>query len=236
MTLHEAKTLFKKHAAETIESWGFKEKKVRRAETIYIRTKENGFEEFGINPRNYMPIVVYGIGATKRLNLIEDILSAINTKYSWNLDLDKETFTVGCRKNKRELDIALPSVEDEQGVIESSKILLDYIGNTILPMFDLFDDIREIDKRINGEGENYWESDSDARLPFSLGHIFSVRRWIIAKLSKTEKGFQNFCNKHFEEIDKNYAKKNKPKFDRNDKSNWLNQTISYLNENVQSIY
>lgn len=232
MTLHEAKTLFIKHSEKTIESWGFKEKKIRRAEAIYIKAKENGFERFGVSTLNYMPIVVYAIGASKRLNLVEDILSEINKKYSLNLDLNKETFTIACRKNKRELEISLPKVEDEQGVIESSKILLDYIGNTVIPMFNLFDDIREIDKRINEEDENWTDEPKD----FSLGYFSAHRRFIIARLCKTEDGFQDFCNKRFKEVDQNLIKMNEPKFDRNDDIHWLNQTINYLKENVSPMY
>lgn len=233
MTQQEAKTLFIKHAAETIESWGFKEKKIRRAEAIYIKTKENGVEEFGVSTRNYMPMVQYAIGATKRLNLIENILSEINIKYALNLDLNKETFTIACFKNKRELDLALPDVIDEEGVIESSKILLDYIGNTVIPMFNLFDDIREIDKQINGEGENYWESDSKSSLPFSLGHDFFPRRLIIAWLCNNPR-FDLLAENSFLYIEQSMEKHTGKPYhcDRSNLRDLLPATIRYLKDNV----
>ena len=98
------------------------------------------------------------MGNSKRINLIEDLLYQINQHLSLGLNLNKETITLTYKGNINERRLRLLEVEhkdDKRGVIESTKILMHFIENELLPTYDLFDDIREIDKRINGEGENW---------------------------------------------------------------------------------
>lgn len=239
MKQSEAKNIFIELTNERLETLGFKLKKTRTSEAIYIRNKENGFERMGISTTNYYPEVVFGMGTSKRINLIEDIFYEINRQYNLELDLNEDSRTLTYKGNINERQLKLLRVEhkdDELGVIESTKILMHFIENDLLPTYDLFDDIREIDKRINGDGENYWEDDFSRLKPFSLFH-FHEKRLIIARLCNNpnfETLVEKFCNYMDYEISKNTGKPFV--YDLNDLSLPGAATIDYLRKNVKPIY
>lgn len=241
MKQSDAKKLFIEYNNALFEKWGFKEKKSRTSEAIYIRLKENGYEVIGVSTTNYYPEVVFGMGTQKRINEIEKILWDINEIYSLGLNLTKdETWTLsfqGNHQNERKLELLkVEHKDDERGVETSSHILMNFIEHELLPVYDLFDDIREIDKRINGEGKNFWEDDFGTSKPFNLGGFFFIRRIIIGRLCKSEEGFNQLVEKIYAMIDRNCIKLNLPPFDRKDMSIETNITIKYLKENVSPIY
>ena len=94
MKQSEAKKIFIELTNEKLETLGFKLKKTRTSEAIYIRNKENGYEDMGISTTNYYPEVVFGMGTSKRINLIEDLLYQINQHLSLGLNLNKDSFTL----------------------------------------------------------------------------------------------------------------------------------------------
>lgn len=124
---------------------------------------------------------------------------------------------------------------DETGVefviitdaIEHIKMYIDEIG---IPMLNKYEDIREIDKEINGE--NLWEHD-DFQKPFYLGGNFAVKRLIIAKLSG-RKDYEQFIERIFNKIEVNYTKEGLV-YDRTDLSNVIAYTVNLL-KNVNAIY
>ena len=125
----EAKKIFIQQANQILEQLGFIEKKNRTISAIYIRKKDNGFEDIGVATYNYSPEVVLNIGTGKRIDLIEDILTKINEKFSLSLKIDNQSNTVIHWGNSLQRNYQLRSVENldtEQGVIESTKILLEY--------------------------------------------------------------------------------------------------------------
>lgn len=238
----EAKRLFIEYAATALEQKGFQLKKTRDINAIFIKQKETGYERIGVSTTHYYPEVVFNMGTQKRINIIEDILYRINEQYSLNLNIDKdETWSMsfqGNRLNHRRLELLEVQHKDtEQGVIESTNILMNFIENELLPAYDLFDDIREIDKRINGEGENFWEDDIGTSKPFNLGGRFFERRLIIAKLCNNLK-FDMIADRYFTYLEKAMEKQTGQPyhFDRNDLSLPVPATIKYLKENVSPIY
>jgi hypothetical protein len=235
MTQKDAKVLYIKYAGQSLEKRNFKLMKTKNIIADYRREKSDRYEEIYTSTLNYQPRVVFQQGACIYIYIIEKILNEINEKFSLKFRITDETKTLyysGENYLTKQLQLGeVNGKENEQGVIESTKIIIEHIENEVLPAFDLFDDIREIDKRINGEGEN-WGEQKD----FSLGYYEAVRRFIIARLCKSEEDFEEFCNKRYQEIDENLAKINKPKFNRNDKNEWVNLTIIYLKENVEPLY
>ena len=233
MTQTEAKKIFIKHGNKTIERWGFREKKISRAEAKYIKIKDTGFERFGVSTLNYIPIVVFRLGCIKRLDVIENILNKINLKFSLNLNLESNDFTIACIKNKKQFDLNLPQVEGEQGVIVSVQIILKYIEKDVLPMFNLFDDLREIDKLIN-EGENILEYETSE---FKLGQDGWYRRFIIARLCKSDNKFDDFLHQWIQEVNKKSLEQNgEIAVDENSKNDETIQFFRYLKENIKSLY
>lgn len=237
----QAKLLFLKHASKTIEQWGFKEKKNRTIDAIFIRKKSNGFERFGVSTYNYYPKVVFNIGCSKRIDMIEAILAAINNLYQLNLKIDDDERSISYfGKNENLLDLKLREVQNlnnESGVIESSKILLNYIEEEVLPTFNLYDDIREIDKQINGEGDCFWDTDANRKRPFTLGQYFHERRLIIAWLSNNP-NIENIIDQTFKFFERSMEEYSGMPyvFDRNDLSLSIPATIKYLKENVKPFY
>ena len=235
MKQSEAKNIFIELTNERLETLGFKLKKTRTSEAIYIRNKENGFERIGISTTNYYPEVVFGMGNSKRINLIEDLLYQINQHLNLGLNLNKETVTLTYKGNINERRLKLLEVEhkdDERGVIESTKILMHFIENDLLSTYDLFDDIREIDKRINGEGENWGVENK----PFSIDPYVPQRRFIMARLCKSDDAFEKFTNTFFNEVDEKMIAQGEPIINRNDENLWIVKFIDYLRKNVKPIY
>lgn len=240
MKQSEAKRIFIELTNERLESLGFKLIKTRDINAIFIREKENGNERIGVSTTNYYPEVVFEMGTQKRINEIEEILWSISEQYRLDLNLEKGESTTfsyrGFHHNERRLKLLeVENKDNELGVMESTKILMDFIENELLPAYDLFDDLRELDKRVNGEGENFWESDSGNFRPFSFPHFY-LKRLIIGRLCKSEKGFVELTDKIYKMIDKNCEELKLPPFDRNDTSIEINMAINYLKENVSPIY
>ncbi len=241
MKQSDAKKLFIEYTNSQFEQWGFKLKKTRTIEAIYIRQKDIGYEDVGISTDNYYPEVVFGMGSSKRINSVEEILWDINQAYGLELNLSKEeSWTLsfqGNRQNERRLELLeVEHKEDERGVRDSTKILMHFIEGELLPTYDLFDDIRELDNAINGEGDHFWEDDIGNSKPFKFGGVFFIRRLIIGRLCKSEEAFNQFIEKIYTQIDRNCKKMNLPPFDKDDMSIETNMVIQYLKENVSPMY
>ena len=95
----------------------------------------------------------------------------------------------------------------------------------------VFNDLREIDKRINGEGENFWID--DWKKPFNLAGIYNIRRLIIARLSG-RKDYDEFIQK-IKDIVNARAKKNGRTIDWSDTSINFIYTLEYL-KNIKPLY
>lgn len=235
----EAKKIFIQQADQILEQLGFKENKNRTISAIYIRKKDNGFEDIGVATYNYSPEVVLNIGTGKRIDLIEDILTKINEKFSLSLKIDNQNNTVIHQGNSLQRNYQLRSVENldtEQGVIESTKILLEYIEQEVVPLYDLFDDLKEIDHRINGEGENYREGDTGNKNIYSFGQYFHERRLIIAWLCNNT-NFEVLVDRTFKYYEKSMEEHTGEPYiyDRNDLSLSIPATVKYLKEYISPI-
>ncbi len=242
MKQSDAKKLFIEYAGPDLEQKGFKLQKTRTTEAIYYKKKENGYEVLGVSTANYYPEVVFKMGTQKRLNVIEEILWDINQVYNLGLSLSKEeSWTLSFQGNRLlEREIELSGVahrEDERGVQASTKILMNFIEGELLPAYDLFDDIREIDNTINGEGDHFWEDDIGNSKPFKFGGRFFERRLIIAKLCNNP-SYDIIVDKYFTYIEQAMEKQTGEPyiFDRDDLTLPVPATIQYLKENVSPIY
>lgn len=234
----DAKKIFIEYSSAKIEQWGFVERKQKTTSAFFYREKSSGVENLSFATFNYYPEVVCTGGASKSVKIVESILKEINNIFSLNLELDESrTIVYFGDSAKRKLSLLeVKNKDKEEGVIKSSDIILNYYKEAIT-LFDLFDDLREIDKRINGEGENFWESDTSSFKPFSFGSYFFERRLIIAWLCGNS-NFEKIADSAFKYIEKSMSKHmDRPfHFDRDDLTLNIPATIKHLKENVSPLY
>ena len=153
-------------------------------------------------------------------------------------NLNKETTSLnyfGIERNRLEIKLSeVSDLDKEEGVITSSEIILDFMEHQAMPVYNLFEDLREIDKRINGEGENYW--DNDWKKEFTLAHYFDIRRLIIAKLVGNVR-FDEIVDRSIKYIETETEKNTgKPYvYDRSDLSDGIPFAVHFL-KNIKCIY
>jgi len=232
MTGKEAKELIIRNATPYFEERGWHLKKVQRNEAVFIR-KENDFSNrIGISTLDYNPIQVIDFGLGKYIDSIENIMRKINQNTELNPPLDKDCLTLYLTdKDKSNLKQKMSECRVEQHIINSLNPIFDYLNHHALPTLEKFNDLREIDKLINGEANNYWET--DWHKPFNLAGYFYLRRLIIAKLSG-RKDYTEFIEKEIEEIEREAVEANET-FDRNDLSDELAYCIHLLKD-VDPLY
>ena len=203
---------------------------------IEFYSKDNfGFKYFALSTINYGDSHNMRFGYGMRLNSIEKIASDINQKIPFSPPLGKNEPSLVFDHNMFhgiKTDGGFPYMENEQDVINNMKIVTDFTEKTALPLLQLFTDVREIDKRINGEGENFWRD--SWQKPFGLTEPFSIRRRILAKLSG-RKDYEEFIEKLYNLIDENLQKEGKEKFDRTNLNNATNYCVHLLKD-VKPLY
>ena len=86
---------------------------------------------------------------------------------------------------------------------------------------------QDLDKMINGEGENFWEDDD--KKTFTLAHHFTLRRLIIARLSG-RKDYEDFLDKYFKFEENKYKIKNWGEYDRNNLTLFSPKIINLLKD------
>ena len=232
MTVSEAKTLIIKNATPYFESKGWQLKKLRRNEARFFYEDDHSLNFIGISTTNYNPEQLIGFGIGKRIKAVEDIMQEVNKAIPFQRTLEKEEPTLYLLDKgdslKRE-DKSYCTTEED--IIYNLGKIFKYLNDFALPLLEQFNDVREIDKRINGEDHNFWASTH--KKPFNLAHRFYLRRLIIAKLSG-RKDYEEFINNHLQSIEKAAEEANEH-FDRNDLSDELVYCIHLLN-NVEPLY
>lgn len=204
MTGKQAKELFIKYGENQFNEIGFHIKKTRDIGIEFYREIETGFEEINIGTLDYNPVRVFQFSIGKRVNALENIVK----KLPLTMLTDNEYLIKEMQNNTAislyyldKNDIAHIQLREtartgnESEVNDSISIILKYIKETALPNFQLFNNLKNIDNLINGDGENFWEDDIPKTKPFNLAHLFYPRRLIIAKLAKSAEEYNRFIEK-----------------------------------------
>jgi hypothetical protein len=139
------------------------------------------------------------------INIIEEIWQEVNKKY-FNIERLNIEFSSTLNFsfesiNGLQTSRYLPDIREEADVQVNTDLIIDFMKSTALPLLERFNDIREIDKEINGYV--FWEN--DWRKPFQVGS-FAFHRLIIAYLcgnSNFEKLY-NYHNGLFDYSNKDY--------------------------------
>lgn len=219
MNKSEARQLMMKYLIPRIEKYGFKERG-RGTEFEVIRKTKNGEDSIGGGFTDYNPIqqIVYGTGKSDKRIL--DILFSVQSKgIQLSPPVNKKTVTTTVFSKGK-----MPLMETEADVEKCVGIMLDFLEGTAFPTLDRFEDIREIDKIINGPEP--WET--DWQMPYSFGAFFNFTRLIIAKLSGNNK-YDALIDFTYDTLERR-SKENGQNFvyDRNDLTKPLPALIQHL--------
>ena len=229
----QAKELVIKHFNKDLNSLGFELKKTRDTHIHYYNRYEGGYNHLGNSFDIYTPLVRFGFVMWKRIDEVETILEKMHKCGIIDTELTTDSPTLSLRHNH--VDLKLISVGTEQELIGGFKKIITYITKEALPVLNSFNDLRNIDKIVNGEGENFWEDDSGHK-PFTLAHFFYVRRLIIARLCKNDIEYSKCIEKVYEQVDNRLRKVNQEPFDRLDAEHELNKIIAFITEKISHVY
>ena len=216
---------------------GFKLMKNGSSEAIYKRKTILGYDIFGSSSAHYGPIQVFGFGVSKFIKPIEDITKEINKHIQLSPPITKNTRSLALTNHKLDADKQTKRVHRPETTEEDAKEyveeVIEHLENVDLPLLYRFNDLREIDKVINGD--NFWRDDWQRE--FGLGGNFTEKQFIIAKLVGGQKHLDEVIEKHRAASIKYWAEKdevvNCPYLTNIETS--IGFTIKYL-KNVEAIY
>jgi hypothetical protein len=200
----QAKELTIKYLNDFMESNGFVLKKNKNTNIQYIRKNKNGFETLYLSFLDSFPGKEINYMLEKRIDKVEIILDDILKTLEPNRKRGKNdtTFATNYAKVKGiKHNRYMPEMVNELDVKNSCGLLIQFLENIGLLYLDRFDDIKELDKEINGV--NYWKDD-DLK-PFDTRGDFTIKRIIIAKLTNNPL-FEDLIKYHLEQIMKGIKK------------------------------
>lgn len=234
MNTKEAKELMLKYLMPRIEQYGFR-KPGRGSEFQIKRKTKNGEDVINGGINDYNPVQQILFGVLKKDTRVTDILLMVQSKgIKLSPMVDKNTFLLGYSydgiHNPSQIGY-LPLMEIEADVEKCVNLMVDFLERKALPLLDKFEDLREIDKMINGIEP--WEADFDK--PYSFGTYFNFSRLIIAKLCDNEK-YEELIDFTYSTLERR-SKENGYNYvyDRHDLNKPLPALIQLLNE-VRPIY
>ena len=195
MNTIESKVITIKYIDKFMTYNGFKLMKNSSSEAIYKRKTILGYDIFGSSPTNYNPLQMLGFGVSKIIKPIEDVTKEINKHVQLNPPIHSNTRSLALLnykldRGKESARMSKPETTEED-VKEYAEEVMEYLKTSALPLLDKFNDLREIDKVINGD--DFWIT--DWQKPFNLGGNFYVKRLIIAKLAGGQKHLEEVIEK-----------------------------------------
>ena len=217
---------------------GFKLMKNGSSEAIYKRKTILGYDIFGSSPTNYTPVQVLGFGVSKIIKPVETITAEVNKHVQMNppIHINTRSLSLTNYEMNRQKDSKrrLKSETTEEDVKEYADEVVEYLQNNAIPQLEKFNDLREIDKIINGD--DFWIT--DWQMPFNLGGNFYVKRLIVAKLAGNRK-YEEVVRKNYEGsrqfLREAGNQKELDELDESDLSQPIPFTVEYL-KNVPSLY
>ncbi len=234
MTKTEARGLMMKYLIPQIQQYGFKERK-GGSEFQIIRKTKGGEDIINGGFTDYNPVQQIIYSFYKRDKHILAILKSLEEKgITLSPPVSKHTGTIGFSyKTINHLDnySYLPEMETEADVEKCVGMMLEFIEGTALPLLDKFEDLREIDKVINGNEP--WTT--DWKKPYSFGTYFNFIRLIVAKLAGNV-NYNYLIDFTYNSIEWHSKEDGSPfTYDRSDLTKPLPALIKLL-EDVKSLY
>jgi hypothetical protein len=183
MNKSEAKALMTKYLLPTIEKYGYKERKMKSSDFSFVKKRPMGEDEIIGGFMDYNPIqrIIYSF--SKRQKPVIDVLLHLQDKgVNLSPPIGKPTGTIGFSYNtinNINSMVYLPDMRTENDVEQCVSKMTNFMEETAFPLLDKFEDIREIDRVLNGEEPWIF----DWQKPYVLGGNFQLKRLIFAKLA-----------------------------------------------------
>ena len=183
MTKNEAKQLMTKHLLPFIEKQGYKERKGSNTDFEFIRKTAKGQDIIIGGFTDYHPAqqIIYSL--SKKNKIVHEILLKLqDSGISLSPKVSNHTALIGVSYssiNNLNSLAYLPYMESEVDVVKCVSMMIDFMEVIAFPIMEKFEDLREVDKIINGS--NPWAT--DWKMPYSFGAYFNFCRLIIARLS-----------------------------------------------------
>jgi hypothetical protein len=205
------------------------------SEFSIVRKRPYGEDSIGGGFTDFNPIqkIIYGAG--KRDFRINNFLLQLQEKdILLSPPVKKNSLTLGIsyeRMNGLNYTGYLPEMKTEADVEKCVNLMLEFLEGTAFPLLDKFEDLRELDKMINGNAP--W--DTDIQKPYTFVGNFAEKRLIVAKLSGNP-NFNVLVDFTFISLERLSAEAgHRFVYDRNDVSKPLPALIEILKD-VEPIY
>jgi hypothetical protein len=181
-SITEARELTYKYLEPILKKHGFTIKLGAGKEAKIERKTANGTDILGLDLLNYNPSFQIRYAFSKINIAINDILLRFQESSKLPLQVDKKTWFLFFSYNtlhKPSETTYLPTVETEEELRKCVESMSSFIEEPAMPLLARFEDLREVDKIINGEEP--WET--DWHKPYVLGLVFDLKRLIISRLA-----------------------------------------------------
>ena len=180
--LIEAREVTLKYLVPIVKKHGFNVKLSASKQARIERKTANGIDILAFGILNYAPSFRIGYAFCKVNIHISDIILNFQEKVKIPLQEDKRTWSIFFSYNtlnKPNETVYLSSMKTEEEVRECVATMNAFIEDPGLPLLARFEDLREVDRIINGEEP--WET--DWLKPYVVGGNFYLKRLIISKLA-----------------------------------------------------
>jgi hypothetical protein len=178
----QARELTLKYLEPTLKKHSFSVKLSATKQAKIERKAPFGTDIMGFEMLNYNPSFQIMYAFSKICVPINDLLLRFQERTGIMLKVDKRTWFIFFSYNtlnKPTGTTYLPYMDTEEDVQKCVSMMNSFIGDIGIPLLTRFDDLREVDKIINGDEP--WET--DWHKPYVLGVAFHLKRLIISKLA-----------------------------------------------------
>ena len=241
MNKREAKEFIQKYLTDFLEKHGFTEKKRRDNEVTFRRKTKDGFDGIGLGTVSYTPVQIIQYSVYKQIDSVENIMADIGNKLGDRKSFPdmKELYTVAFGYEGYHGMVTksryLPEMQNEAEAKVAVDMIIDFMQKDAIPQLDKFNDLREIDKIINGD--DFWIT--DWQKPFNLGGgNFCAKRLVVAKLAGNPK-YDEVVRKNYEGLREFLRgvgnQKELDELNESDLSQPIPFAVEYL-KNVESMY
>lgn len=207
------------------ENQEFKLRRTKHTGVEYYRKLSNGFDGIAIGFVDSFPGQKIRYSVFKRISELEKVTGEILKVIEPSKKVDKESLSLAFSFrtiNNLRTDSYMPEMLSEEDVKKSCFLVQDFMCEAGFPILEKYNNIKEIDKEINGE--NFWTT--DWQMPFNLGGDFDIKRIIVAWLAENP-NFEEVVDKTYEIMSQN-SDGTYYDYDRNDLSLRIPYTVHYL--------
>ncbi|HYH15446.1 MAG TPA: hypothetical protein VD794_09505 [Flavisolibacter sp.] len=180
--IKEARELTLNYLEPLVAKHGFSVKVSASKQVKIERKGASGTDILAFDLLDYKPVFQIRYAFQKINTPINDLLIRLQQRINLRVKEDKKSWFLFFSYNtlhKPTDTVYLPFMETEPDVQNCIIMMTSFIEETGIPLLVRFDDLREVDRIINGDDP--WET--DWHKPYVFGSNFHLKRLVIAKLA-----------------------------------------------------